>query len=48
MSPPCPDCGLELRPLPPPGVWPNHVICDNGHRWKLPLPLTFKPSWWTK
>ena len=49
-TPRCPTDGLALKPLPPPGVWPDYMICPKGHRWKLPLPLTLELDnpWWNR
>lgn len=40
-APTCPSCGETLHPLQPAGAWPGWLICPYGHRWHLPLPLTF-------
>jgi len=42
MNPPsCPNCRQEMRPLQPSDAWPGWYICDDDHRWKLPLALAF-------
>ena len=38
--PSCPNCGQDLYPLQPAAAWPGWMVCEEGHRWKLPLPLT--------
>lgn len=39
----CPHDGNKLRQVPPPGAWPGHYHCGNGHHFNTPFTLTLDP-----